>query len=347
VCCNSACAGACDVCNAPGTIGTCTPIAAGSSGTPSCAPFVCGGGAACPTTCTLAAQCIAGKVCTGGACVDPVADAGAADVGAADAGAADAGAESSVADTGVADALADAVVDADRDTGLGLDAADAAPEVGDASDASDAAEQTTPPVTTTTGLHRCKLDADCGGGVCVEGFCCDTACRGTCMSCVLAAAPGKCLPQPNGYDLHGDCQSSSCRSVCGGRGTCEAAVAGSQCARAQCTDQSHGKGPAVCPGLGAACPLDQQVDFDCHEYGCFAPTGTCLTACTSSEDCALGALCDLTSNKCVVAATPSSDSGGCAAAPFDANATGATPAGGLVALLGLAAAVARRRRARR
>jgi hypothetical protein len=340
VCCNTACAGPCDVCNAAGTIGTCTPLAAGAAGTPSCAPFVCGGAAACPTTCTLATQCSAGKVCTAGACVDPGVDAG-VDSGASDAGPADA----SSPDTGATDvgALADGVVDAARDTGLAPDAEDASDV---AADAPDVGEQTTPPVTTTTGLRRCKLDADCGGGVCVEGFCCDSACRGTCMSCVLAAAPGKCLPQPNGYDLHGDCQSSSCRSVCGGRGTCEAAVAGSQCARAQCTDQSHGKGPAVCPGLGAACPLDQQVAFDCHAYGCFAPTGTCLTECTSSDDCAPGALCDLPSKQCVVPAA-ANDSGGCAAAPLDANANGAAPAGGLLAFVGLAAAVARRRRARR
>ncbi|MBI2388402.1 MAG: hypothetical protein HYV09_02185, partial [Deltaproteobacteria bacterium] len=51
VCCNTACAGGCDVCNA--TAGTCTIVAQGGAGaSPACGAFVCNGSlASCPTGC--------------------------------------------------------------------------------------------------------------------------------------------------------------------------------------------------------------------------------------------------------------------------------------------------------
>ncbi|HEY3358552.1 MAG TPA: choice-of-anchor D domain-containing protein [Polyangia bacterium] len=69
-CCNTACAGgACDVCNGAalgigGAVnGTCSNATAGYAGSPSCAPYVCTGGAACPVTCASDAQCAAGDYC--------------------------------------------------------------------------------------------------------------------------------------------------------------------------------------------------------------------------------------------------------------------------------------------
>ncbi|MFI5301652.1 MAG: hypothetical protein ACHREM_26485, partial [Polyangiales bacterium] len=55
----------------------------------------------------------------------------------------------------------------------------------------------------TTGLHTCKADSDCSTNFCVDGVCCDSRCGAPCHSCVLAAAPGTCLAQPYGFDLHG------------------------------------------------------------------------------------------------------------------------------------------------
>ncbi|MBX3249941.1 MAG: hypothetical protein KF901_22375 [Myxococcales bacterium] len=56
----------------------------------SCAPFVCGP-TACLDTCEGDADCVAGRVCIGGACVLPEADAGVPDAGVLDAGVPDAG----------------------------------------------------------------------------------------------------------------------------------------------------------------------------------------------------------------------------------------------------------------
>ena len=97
-CCDTACSGACDTCDA--TPGTCTPMAGGTAcGTATCtndaaqstacdgqgtcvanaavpcAPYTCGG-TACKTGCTDSPDCASGYICTGGACVLPSLDAG-------------------------------------------------------------------------------------------------------------------------------------------------------------------------------------------------------------------------------------------------------------------------------
>lgn len=68
-CCNTACSGGCDLCSE--VPGTCTLVPAGSDGeSTSCAPYVCGGAATCPTTCESDAGCAAGFYCSpNGACI--------------------------------------------------------------------------------------------------------------------------------------------------------------------------------------------------------------------------------------------------------------------------------------
>lgn len=69
VCCNTACTGACEVCNASGSSGTCTPLAKGAEGGPTCAPFTCDGASgACPGTCAADADCTSGAFCVKGVC---------------------------------------------------------------------------------------------------------------------------------------------------------------------------------------------------------------------------------------------------------------------------------------
>lgn len=65
VCCNTACNGGCDVCNA--TPGTCTVLPRGATGaSPSCLPNVCDGvSATCPGACTNDLGCSRGSYCAG------------------------------------------------------------------------------------------------------------------------------------------------------------------------------------------------------------------------------------------------------------------------------------------
>lgn len=72
VCCNAACGERCDVCaKAAGASadGVCTPLPKGSAGTPSCAPYLCGGAAVCAVACVADEDCAVGSRCAAGACV--------------------------------------------------------------------------------------------------------------------------------------------------------------------------------------------------------------------------------------------------------------------------------------
>jgi hypothetical protein len=65
-CCDSACGGSCDRCNDPANLGICTLLIAGTAGSPSCAPYVCDGGAAvCPMSCVTNANCVSTHYCNG------------------------------------------------------------------------------------------------------------------------------------------------------------------------------------------------------------------------------------------------------------------------------------------
>jgi hypothetical protein len=69
-CCNNACSGSCDACNISGSIGSCTLVSAGSAGNPSCSPYLCNGSsAACPSSCSSDANCVATHFCSGSVCV--------------------------------------------------------------------------------------------------------------------------------------------------------------------------------------------------------------------------------------------------------------------------------------
>ncbi|MCC6644408.1 MAG: hypothetical protein IT374_02410 [Polyangiaceae bacterium] len=72
VCCDTSCAERCDVCSKPAGAtadGVCSPLPKGSSGTPPCAPYLCGGAAVCAVTCAIDDDCAIGSRCAEGACV--------------------------------------------------------------------------------------------------------------------------------------------------------------------------------------------------------------------------------------------------------------------------------------
>jgi len=69
VCCAEACAQGCGSCVVAGFEGTCTPLEKGHSGTPSCAPHLCGGSdTSCPTGCSTHGDCTQGGHCDNGIC---------------------------------------------------------------------------------------------------------------------------------------------------------------------------------------------------------------------------------------------------------------------------------------
>jgi hypothetical protein len=240
VCCNTACAGGCDVCaqkvGAP-IDGACTVLGAGATGDPSCTPYVCdGAGALCPQSCGDDKGCVATHYCDASGACTPKLDDGA---GCPKASACKSGhcVDGVCCNTACADScdVCAAVLGASMDGTCTL-LPDGAPGLPDCTlylcDGLAAACPTS-----------CKGDADCidthycsamsclpkkakgatcagsgecqAGLLCVDGRCCTGACDGLCEACNLAGKEGDCALIPNGQD-----PANECVGHCDGAGNC-------------------------------------------------------------------------------------------------------------------------------
>lgn len=65
----------------------------------------------------------------------------------------------------------------------------------------------------------CTMNIECsGGGYCFDGYCCNSACGGTCQACNLAGAIGTCNWIPAGQDPGNECAGAL---NCNGSGACQ------------------------------------------------------------------------------------------------------------------------------
>lgn len=65
--------------------------------------------------------------------------------------------------------------------------------------------------------QACAAGGECASSVCVDGFCCDSACAGACRACNVPGMEGKCTFHAVGSDPENDCPDPN---VCLGRGSC-------------------------------------------------------------------------------------------------------------------------------
>ncbi len=172
----------------------------------------------------------------------------------------------------------------------------------------------------------CTTTTDCGGGPCVDGYCCDRPCTETCYGCKVPGREGFCSPisgsAPTGSGKtctpYLECYGGACKATCLSVTDCAAGLA---CLYGTCaTKLAAGKGCL----LGADCTSGNCVDGVCCDTACTeqckacdvpgklgacstvtgAPHGTrtactpyvcgatsCLTSCVTSADCAAGAYC--------------------------------------------------------
>jgi hypothetical protein len=191
----------------------------------------------------------------------------------------------------------------------------------------------------------CSVTSQCASGlVCsAQGVCCDKACTGPCVSCVLSATLGTCSPLGAGAtDPTGQCgvtAASTCANdgKCDGAGACRKWPAGTQCVGPSCPMNASTQNLAkTCDGAGNC-----NVGGGTHQCSPFMCSGgaSCLQTCTQNSDCVapntcvgntcgkkpLGATC-ATGDECVAGAfctdgfcCSSSACGACKAC----NATGA------------------------
>ena len=283
VCCNTACSGTCQACAAllkgGGTDGTCGPVAAGADPQGECADQgsmscgnngVCNGASACQkysagTQCG-AASCSNGtqtsaSFCNGtGTCLG----GGPSSCGLYTCG-------------GTACKTA-CSIDADCVTGAYCSGSTCQAKLANGA--------------------ACVSDNECGSNFCVDGFCCNSACNGTCQACsnILKGSGnnGACGSIAAGTDPGSECADQlapSCgtNGSCDGAGACQKYVVGTQCTSGSCAgDGVTLTSASTCNGNGTCVP---GTTSSCTPFACV--NGACANgACTMDSQCAPTAFCN-------------------------------------------------------
>lgn len=155
---------------------------------------------------------------------------------------------------------------------------------------------------------RCQSQADCATSLtCRDGFCCNTACPGTCEACNVSGREGTCTPKDGQPEPgHGACQGAqtncegpcaACAGRCDGRSPeCFYPGAAQECAPATCSG-ARLTPAAQCDGAGRCAARTAEACpnlFGCDE------SATCKTRCASHADCANGARCKPDTGECML-----------------------------------------------
>jgi hypothetical protein len=146
----------------------------------------------------------------------------------------------------------------------------------------------------------CGGSNECTGGNCVDGFCCNTACNGTCTACSNAkkgaGADGVCGNVVAGTDPNNQCPDQGAASCgtngsCDGNGACADYSNSTVCAAQVCSNGSVT--PArMCNGTGT-CSAGSPMS--CAPYaGCNG--NACPTTCSADADCTSGNYCNAQSH---------------------------------------------------
>jgi hypothetical protein len=239
VCCGTACGGTCQSCNIAGSVGTCTNIASGTDPTNECTgnsgADVCNGAGACKeingTGCSANSECLSG-FCVDDVCCENVCS------GTCQA--------CSMAKTGMTNGVC-TNVPPNTDPNMDCPGAQVCSMAG-----------------VCVGLaigQMCSVNADCADMQCIDGFCCDGACGGTCEACNVAGSAGTCTPFLSGTDPADECGGNSGADVCNGMSACKeingtACTLAGECLSGNCVDGVCCD--AACGGLCQACSAAKQ-----------------------------------------------------------------------------------------
>ncbi len=193
--------------------------------------------------------------------------------------------------------------------------------------------------TMTTGRkdgEACAEASQCTSANCVDGVCCNVACDGQCQACDVPGKVGTCAViagAPHGARVK--CGDGACAGKCDGVDSqrCVYPAAGGACESACVSEALETRG---CDGKGACIAMSTTP---CAPYICQG--SACGTTCAKNADCAPASVCS--DGKCLPIATdPGVETTGCGCEVVRAG-----EGGGALALLGLLATYARRRRSSR
>lgn len=296
-CCNSLCAGACDACDVSGSEGTCTNVAKGTQGSPSCSgSLLCdGSSASCPADCngddslcetgfyctgsnTCASKqgngatcsrggecssnnCIDGRCCNstcGGAC-------NACDV----TGSEGTCTEIPDGEEGEPQCAGNLRCDGISSSCPANCVVDLDCDTGYYCDGSNACR------TLVVQGDPCTTNSECATGFCADGACCDTACTGQCESCTSVlkggGSNGVCGASANSSDPDDECGNYWCQG-----GSCDTSCAPN--------DDALCKDDAFCDGAGNTCVSDLLQGDSCDEdQDCLS--GSCVDGVCCESAC--------------------------------------------------------------
>jgi hypothetical protein len=149
----------------------------------------------------------------------------------------------------------------------------------------------------------CLSSEVCLAGSCIdkgsETLCCESACEGTCESCLQETTgepDGICAPVPKGEEppaRNGSCAEQSPETcgttgVCDGQGSCQTHGSDVECRAASCQDAELT--PAgQCAEMGQTCMEPESTS--CEPYTCADGAAECRDSCESDDHCVEGFVC--------------------------------------------------------
>ena len=135
----------------------------------------------------------------------------------------------------------------------------------------------------------CSLAKECVSGFCAQGVCCESACGDACMACNLLATAGLCVDVPdNSPDPQGKCIATTQTNPCGitGKcvgGACAKTAKGNICKAASCSSAASQTPGSQCDGQGNCVT---PADIECTPSACV--NNACKNSCTvatQATDC--------------------------------------------------------------
>jgi len=140
--------------------------------------------------------------------------------------------------------------------------------------------------------ERCAAGAECLGGHCADGVCCESDCSGSCDACSRAAGgaqDGRCLPLPAGSPGSPACGALTCTGL---SSTCATCSADGDCPPGQYCSPDGSCLPRK--GRGDAC--DVSAGADCKVAGCRVCAATaCADGAPATLLCTAAGRCDCSS----------------------------------------------------
>jgi hypothetical protein len=159
----------------------------------------------------------------------------------------------------------------------------------------------------------CGSAAECLAGSCRDGYCCNSACTGTCEACAYAKtglADGACGSVLLGTDPDNECAGGT--PICSGQSSCAACgatlVAPGGVCPAECT--------GGCNAATKTCSIDCSAnDSQCLGAAVTCPEGwNCRVACSKKASCKLATITCPSDYSCSVECGGGSESESCASA---------------------------------